>query len=38
MEATVARDADKAVELLNRHFMRTVTLYKDAVAAMNKKD
>jgi DNA-binding GntR family transcriptional regulator len=37
MEATVARDADKAVDLLNRHFMRTVTLYKDAVAAMNNK-
>jgi GntR family transcriptional regulator, carbon starvation induced regulator len=37
MEATIARDADKAVDLLNRHFMRTVTLYKDAVAAMNKE-
>jgi GntR family carbon starvation induced transcriptional regulator len=37
MEAAVARDADQAVDGLNRHFMRTVTLYKDAVAAMNKE-
>ena len=37
MEATVARDADKAVDLLNRHFLRTAALYKDAVAAMNEK-
>jgi GntR family carbon starvation induced transcriptional regulator len=35
MEATVARDADKAVDLLNRHFLQTASLYKDAVAAMN---
>ena len=33
MEAAVSRDADRAVELLNRHFLRTVTLYKSALAA-----
>src|SRR4051812_35879179 len=38
MEATIARDADKAVELLNHHFLRTAALYKDAVAAMNPKN
>jgi GntR family carbon starvation induced transcriptional regulator len=37
MEATIARDADKAVDLLNRHFLRTAALYKDAVAAINEK-
>jgi GntR family carbon starvation induced transcriptional regulator len=38
MEATIARDADKAVDLLNRHFMRTASLYKDAIAAMTAKN
>jgi DNA-binding GntR family transcriptional regulator len=33
MEATVARDGDKAVALLNGHLMRTVTLYKAALVA-----
>jgi DNA-binding GntR family transcriptional regulator len=32
MEATIARDADKAVDLLNHHFMKTVTFYKSAVS------
>lgn len=31
MEATIARKADEAVDLLNRHFRRTVELYKTAI-------
>jgi GntR family transcriptional regulator, carbon starvation induced regulator len=36
MEAAIARDADRAVDLLNRHFLHTVTLYHDAVATMTR--
>ena len=38
MDAALARDSEKAVELIRRHVVKTADLVRDRLAALAKKD